>query len=139
MAMFNKEEHSSQEIETIIGPSVSVEGNFVGSGDVIIEGSISGTLKTEGSVRIGKDAKVKAEVKGSRIFVAGEVRGNIQATSSLELSASARVFGNIQTKNLSIESGASFQGKSVMGSSEEDKEKNHPTKQKNIQSTKEVK
>lgn len=139
MAIFNKEENPSQEIETIIGPSVTLEGNVVGNGDVIIEGSIHGTLKTEGYVKIGKDAKVKAEIKGSKIFVAGEVHGNISATSMLELSSTARVIGNIQTQNLSIESGASFQGKSSMGPVEEQQEKNKIAKQKNSQMAKDVK
>jgi len=130
MAMFNKQDGTSQEIETIIGPSVTLEGNFVGSGDVVVEGSINGTLKTQGSVRVGKDAKIKAEVRAAQVYVAGEIRGNVFASSSLELASSARVVGNIQAKNLSIEAGATFQGKSSMDPIDEDGDKNKSSKQK---------
>lgn len=101
-------------VETIIGPSVSVEGNFAGSGDVVIEGQLTGTLKTDKSVRIGERAKVKADVQGNDVFVAGEVRGNVKAAGKLELAASARVIGNIETASLTIAAGAVLHGRCVM-------------------------
>lgn len=131
--MFNKDEVSSQEIETVIGPTVVVEGNFAGHGNVVVEGAINGTLKTDGAVRIGKEAKVKAEIKGLNVYIAGEVRGNISAGESLELSETARVYGNIQTKNLIIASGASFQGKSAMGNISESVDKPKMNKNKPAQ------
>lgn len=102
------------EIETIIGPTVRVEGNFTGAGDVIIEGQLTGTLKTDKSVRIGERAKVKADVQGNDVFVAGEVHGNVKAAGKLELAASARVIGNIETASLTIAAGAVLHGRCVM-------------------------
>ena len=38
-------ESSGHETDTIIGPSVKVEGDFVTEGNIIIEGTICGTIK----------------------------------------------------------------------------------------------
>lgn len=115
MAMFNQQEQTKKTIETVIGPSVTLEGNFNGNGNVFVEGKVHGTLTTSGSIRIGDQARIKADVKGSDIYIAGEVHGNIQAKERLELSATAKVFGNIESKILQIEAGALLSGKSTMG------------------------
>jgi len=112
--MFNKTTMTNKEIETIIGPSVVVEGNFIGHGNVVVDGSVVGMLKTEGSVQIGKDAKIKADVEGTVVIIAGDIRGNVKATERLQLLPTARIHGNVQTPNLAIESGALFHGKSIM-------------------------
>ncbi|MDO8313533.1 MAG: polymer-forming cytoskeletal protein [Sideroxyarcus sp.] len=100
--------------ETIIGPSVHVEGNFQGAGDLIVEGSIAGTVKTSGNIRIGEQAKVKADIEGANVFVAGDVRGNVLSTGQLELTPSARVQGNVTAEVLVVAAGAKLQGKCSM-------------------------
>ena len=46
--MFTKDEKSKGQTETVIGLSVQVDGNFVGTGDVFVEGVVNGTFKTTG-------------------------------------------------------------------------------------------
>lgn len=101
-------------VETIIGPSVHVEGNFQGSGDIVVEGSVAGTLKTSGNVRIGEAAKVKADMEGANVFVAGEVRGNITCSGQLEITQNGRVQGNVQCDVLVVSPGAKLHGKCSM-------------------------
>ena len=45
--MFNKNQSSipQKNVETIIGPSVKLEGNFKGEGDLLIEGILVGKLE----------------------------------------------------------------------------------------------
>lgn len=119
MGVFSKSgDGSDREIETVIGPSVKVEGNFVGSGNVVIEGAFSGSLKTSHDLRVGSEARVKADVEAANAYVAGEIRGNLKVAGRTELTASAKVHGNIETKVLSVEAGAFFNGKSVMAVAE---------------------
>lgn len=103
-----------KEIETIIGPSVKVEGNFVAEGNVAIEGEVSGSIETKKDLRIGKGAKIKAEIKAGNVYVAGLIEGNIKAEGEIQLASGARVNGDLETKVLSIERGAIFNGKCVM-------------------------
>lgn len=100
--------------ESVIGPSVHLEGNFNSSGNIVIVGSLTGSLTTSGNVRIEEGAKVQAAVNASNVFVAGEVRGDIHASDRLELSATAQIIGNVETKTLTIAAGAILHGKCVM-------------------------
>jgi cytoskeletal protein CcmA (bactofilin family) len=47
-------------------------------------------------------------------LIAGEVRGNMKIKDSLELSATARILGDIEVKTLSVEPGAVIFGKITM-------------------------
>jgi cytoskeletal protein CcmA (bactofilin family) len=102
-------------IETVIGPSVQVEGNFVANGDVIIEGIVSGSIKTAKNLRVGEGAKVFAKVTAANALIAGEVQGNIKVRESLELTNTARIFGDVKTKVLTMSPGANLHGKCFAG------------------------
>ena len=61
--MFKKQEADNfKEAETIIGPSVKVEGDFVGQGNIIVDGVIKGSVTTNGNLRVGDQAKITAAV-----------------------------------------------------------------------------
>ena len=113
--MFGKDEQFNKEMETIIGPSVNVEGNFVAAGDIIVEGSISGTLKTDGHLKVGERAKIMADVSAGTALISGEIHGNIKVKDMLELTATAKIFGDLKTKTISVAPGAIISGKCSAG------------------------
>lgn len=104
-------ETTEKETETIIGPSVKVEGDFHGEGNIVVEGQVIGTLKTNQNLHVGSNAKVKADVEAENILIAGEVIGDLCIKEKVELKSSAKVTGDIITKIISIEAGASLNGK----------------------------
>ncbi len=110
--MFGKKEAtiSTKNIETIIGPSVKVAGDFTGEGDLVIEGILVGTLNTKNNLKIGSNALVEATIKANNAYIAGRVKGNITIKGRLEITASAIIIGDIKASVLSIESGAIIQG-----------------------------
>ncbi len=110
-----KKDGTGDEIETIIGPSVNVEGNFVANGDIVIEGTVSGSIKTEKNLRIGTGAKIFASVAAANAVIAGEVQGDITIKENLELASTARVFGEIKTLILSVGAGAVISGRCQAG------------------------
>lgn len=114
--MFNKQEQgeSLNKFETVIGPSVKVKGDFNGQGDIIVEGIIEGSIKTNGNLEIGKTAKITASVEAKEAKIGGHVTGNVKTKGFLEITASAKIFGDIETSGLSIERGAVLNGKCVM-------------------------
>jgi len=116
--MFQKEE-SKKVSETIVGSSVLLKGNLKSDGPVIVEGSVSGEIKTKDNVLIKPGALVSGSVKAKNINVAGEIRGNVSASEKLELTSSARVIGDINAIILSIAPGAFFAGKSLMETEKE--------------------
>lgn len=100
--------------ESVIGPSVHLEGNFTSSGNVIIGGSLSGSMTTSGDVHVLEGARVQAMLTATHVLVAGEVRGDVKATDRLELTPTARVIGNIEAKVLTVTAGAMLHGKCAM-------------------------
>lgn len=116
-----KKKGGLNEVETIIGPSVQVEGNFVAAGDVIVEGIVAGTLKTEKNLRIGEGAKIFANVSAANALIAGEIQGNIKIKESLELTSTAKIFGDVRSKILSVALGAVIHGKCMIGEEKKSK------------------
>ena len=111
--MFSKNQTttpSSKSIETIIGPSVKVEGDFKGEGDLVIEGILVGTLQTKNNLKIGQNALVEASVRANNAFISGKVKGNISVKGKVEITGTAIILGNIKAQIISIESGALIKG-----------------------------
>lgn len=123
--MFKKENNniSKEEAETIIGPSIKVMGNFHGQGNIIIEGIVEGSVKTNNFLLVREKAKITASVEALDAKIGGEITGDIKIKGYLEITKSAKIFGNIEASQISIEKNAIFNGKCTMikHSAEEDK------------------
>ena len=119
MAMFQREGGVDvKDVETVIGSSVKVEGNFVGAGDVVVEGHVAGTLKTSKNLRVGEQAVIKADVDAANIVIAGEVRGHINCSGRVEVLATGKIFGNVDTQTIAVAHGAILHGKVSMAGHE---------------------
>lgn len=123
--MFNKEnsEHSVKEAETIIGPSIKVKGNFHGQGNIIIEGEIEGSVKTDNFLLVGERSRINANVEAKNAKIGGLVTGNIKIKEYLEIGPNAKINGDVETKLISIAKGAIINGRCLMGLSEKKEEK----------------
>lgn len=109
--MFNKNGAGQDGIETVIGPSVKIEGNFVCQGGIAIEGEVKGSVKTASFLEIGDKAVLAADVAAKHAKIGGEVRGNIKIEEYLEVTASAKLYGDIEAAFVSIARGALIKGK----------------------------
>ena len=99
---------------------------FVGGGTVVtgeanfkammrIDGHLSGRVSsTSGTLIVGNNGKVDANIEVAVAVIHGAINGDIIATQRLELGRTAKVNGNIQTPSLIIEQGAIFEGSCKM-------------------------
>lgn len=111
--MFNKTQQSRPDqktIETIIGPSVKVDGTFNGEGDLIVQGIFVGKLTTKKNLKVGSSAVVEANIKANNAFISGKVKGNIVVKGKLEITGTGVIDGDVQAQILSVESGAIIKG-----------------------------
>ena len=124
--MFSKENklEKFKDAETVIGASIKVKGNFQGQGDIVIEGALEGSLKTEANLYIGDKAKVVASVEAKDATINGEVKGNIKTRGYLALGETAKIFGDIQYSEISIEKGAIINGQLLMITEKENHREN---------------
>lgn len=114
--MFSKDikPESFKEAETIIGESIKVKGNFQGQGNIVIEGFLEGSVKTDANLLIGTQAKIIANVEAKDAIINGELKGNIKARNYLSIGKTAKIFGDIQYGEISIERGAVINGQLLM-------------------------
>lgn len=116
--MFKNEREATSaanETETVIAPSVRVEGDFVSEGNVRIEGEVKGSISTERDLIVGENAKITAGVQARNGVIAGELHGDLRVFDRLELASTARIYGDIQAKVLSVAPGAMMKGQLVIG------------------------
>jgi len=130
--MFKETPATAHETDTIIGPSVKVEGDFVTEGNVIVEGTICGTIKTTKNLKVGPSSKIFANIWADNALIAGEIQGNLNIAKKLELTSSAKIFGDVKTSNLSISGGAILNGKCQMAESKNKAIRPEFSKQKKI-------
>jgi len=96
---------------TLLSRGAECKGEFGFEGSLELHGRFEGTLTSEeGSLTIGEEALVKADIDVSEVIIFGKVQGNIVATEKLELRGQAQVYGDIKANRIFIEDGVIFVG-----------------------------
>ena len=75
-----------------------------------MNGKFRGELFAADTLLLGTDGEVEAEVQVAVGVISGQIKGNITGRERIELSGTARVFGNIVTPVLVLEEGAVIDG-----------------------------
>ncbi len=109
--------------ETVVGSSLKVEGDLVSGGDLRIDGEVKGNIKTEGSILVGKEAKIYADIDAANAEISGLVEGNLTIAGKTVLNDTANVTGKLNTGDLSMKSGARFSGECEMKNHDGKKDK----------------
>jgi cytoskeletal protein CcmA (bactofilin family) len=114
--MSDLDEEPVLELDTLLGRGTSFEGKLVFDGRTRIDGKFQGEVRSDGVLVLGDGADVDATVTVRVLIVRGGVlRGTIRATESIEVYASAKVFGSLAAPEVSIEKGAAIEGSVRMG------------------------
>jgi cytoskeletal protein CcmA (bactofilin family) len=110
--MFSKDEKiSGKEIETTIGATVKVRGDFRGNGNILIDGDFDGSLITSGNLHAGVQSKIKANIEANEATIEGAVEGNIKLKGHIEIGSTANVKGDIYATSIGVTRGAIINGK----------------------------
>jgi cytoskeletal protein CcmA (bactofilin family) len=102
------------------GTLLSADAEFKGSlkfGDELrVDGSFEGEMTSDGTVHVGPDGDVKADIKVGNAVVEGKVNGNITASDRVELRATAKMIGDIKAAKMIVEEGVVFVGRCEVSS-----------------------
>ena len=104
---------ASMNPESIIGNDLTIEGQTITircKGSLRINGNIQADLHSR-TLEVGKDAQIHGAIAADTVNVYGRVSGAILG-AKVVLHASAEVDGDIHSEYLSIEQGATFDGRS---------------------------
>ena len=117
--MFNKEKSTTTEktisnSATLISAGTVLKGDLKSEADLRIDGTIHGNVTSTAKIIIGPTGFVEGHIQGMQADITGKVIGNITVKELAQLRAKADVQGNITAVSLQIESGAAFNGQSIM-------------------------
>lgn len=108
--MSGKKDASSVMINTILGKGSNVQGDFAAEGSTRVDGVVNGNIKITGTLIVGAEGKINGNIEAMSAIIGGEVVGNVNVSDKIEMTATARVLGDIVTKFIVIDEHAVFQG-----------------------------
>jgi cytoskeletal protein CcmA (bactofilin family) len=95
---------------SVLGPTLRFRGELSAQEDLIVQGSVEGSITHTQSLTIGTDGTMKGDIRARVIVIDGKVEGDLYATESVNIRATAKVKGNIFAPRVGISEGAFFQG-----------------------------
>lgn len=99
-----------------ISQGIKIKGEVTGSEDLFVDGTVDGILNlTNGSLTIGPNGNVKADVNAREVIVRGKIEGKVTGRDKIQLWSTGQVIGEVQTDRLAIEDGALLRGKVEAG------------------------
>ena len=110
----------------LLGENTVFEGKLSFHGTVRIDGHFKGNISSDGILVIGEHGIIEADINSNCVVISGEVHGNINAGSSIEILAKGKVYGNIFTPSLIIHEGVIFEGSCRMDTTKDALENKFP-------------
>ena len=98
----------------VIAKNATIVGDIKSDGDFRIDGSLEGTLTTDGRVIIGTNGFIKGKVEATNADIEGKFSGELLVSNTLTIKATADISGNVVVGKLSVEPGASFNATCAM-------------------------
>jgi cytoskeletal protein CcmA (bactofilin family) len=95
---------------TIIAAGMALKGELKGEGVVSMLGAFEGDIVLDGTLHVGPDARVDANITATAIVIAGSVRGNLSANTRVEILASGSFTGSVKSGSFTAADGAVVKG-----------------------------
>lgn len=107
--------------ESIIAAGLIIEGKIEGAGHVRIAGDFKGDVNVQGNLTIEAGAHLTGGVKADTVVVGGQLDGNIDAASRVELLPTGVLNGELKAGSLTVAAGSRMRGKAEFGWDEKPK------------------
>ena len=112
MAVKNKQKGSS----TLIEVGTLIKGEIIFDNELFIMGEVEGDLNSDSDLAklvVSKTGKVQGEIRVPNVVVNGTILGNVFASGKLEITGTARIFGDLHYSTIEIQGGSLITGRLV--------------------------
>ncbi len=99
---------------SVLGASLRFRGELSAQEDLIVQGSVEGSITHTQSLTIGPEGSMKGDIRARVIIIDGKVDGDLFATELVNIRATAKVKGNVFAPRVGVMEGAFFQGQVEM-------------------------
>lgn len=115
--MFNKKGRREGAINTLVGGEARVQGDLEFKGGCLIDGYVLGNVRSpeddNATLNVSERGCVEGTIEVPNVLLNGTVKGDVKASKRVELSAKARVFGNVEYALIEMAVGSEVNGKLV--------------------------
>jgi len=95
----------------IIGPSIHINGDLRGEEDLLVEGTVNGTVQMrDNTLTIGSKGQVSATVYANSVYVDGKLEGDLYGSERVAIRKNGSVTGTIVSPRVSLDDGGYFKG-----------------------------
>lgn len=112
--MIFKADASQGDLNGFVDRGSHLQGELHFENSFRVDGKVTGVVVSEGNLAIGENGEVEGEVRVGQVFVAGTLRGNVQALRKIQVAPGGKVYADLSTPALVIEDGAVFEGRCSM-------------------------
>src|SRR5882724_3851949 len=101
--------------ESLIAADITIEGKIEGGGSVRVAGKFKGDVNVQGDLTIEAGAKLTGGVRADKVTIAGELEGNVEQASRVDVLQTGVVIGDLKTGSLTVIAGARMRGQVEFG------------------------
>ncbi len=101
--------------ESLISADITIEGTIEGDGNVRIAGKFKGNANVQGDLTIETGAKLTGGVRAKKVTIAGELEGDVEKASIVDLQQTGVVIGDLKAGTLTVAAGARMRGQVEFG------------------------
>ena len=101
--------------ESVISAGLTIEGKIEGSGNVRVACNFKGDIHVQGNLTIEQGAKITGSVRANTVIVSGELEGNIDAATRVELLQTGVLNGDLKAGSLTVAAGSRMRGRAEFG------------------------
>ena len=105
------------QVDTLIGPQMTIRGDLQFSGGLYVEGRIMGKVIAEegkpAMLTLAENGSIEGEIRAPVVVLNGRLDGDVHAEERVELASKARVKGNVHYKVVEMSAGAQLTGRLV--------------------------
>jgi cytoskeletal protein CcmA (bactofilin family) len=101
--------------ESVLASGLTIEGKIEGAGNVRIAGNFKGDVHVQGNLTIEQGAKITGSVRANTVIVGGELEGNIDAATRVELLQTGVLNGDLKAGSLTVAAGSRMRGRAEFG------------------------
>jgi cytoskeletal protein CcmA (bactofilin family) len=106
---------SAEPKESVIAADLTIEGKIEGSGHVRIAGRFKGDVSVQGNLVIDAGAHLTGQVRAQTVTVGGELHGNIEGATRVELLETGVLAGDVKAGSLTVAAGSRMRGQVEFG------------------------
>jgi len=100
---------------SVLGGGMKVTGDVTGEGELRIEGSVEGSVSTDGRVIVEASGEVTGDIEAAEVVASGKVSGKITASGAVRLEKGCHIEADVEAAAISLEEGGIVNGRLKMG------------------------